>query len=117
MRIDIWIAEQITRTDRKRRLSSTVTLPEMKISYIHTMISKMQTRSGIKLTEIPIDIVPNKILQIMLSHEGFKTSTIFGKEGLGDPEEYEKLVLDNDAGTRTFEFFNKGLSQMMYGTE
>ncbi len=77
----------------------------------------MQTRSGIKLTEIPIDIVPNKILQIMLSHEGFKTSTIFGKEGLGDPEEYEKLVLGDEAGTRTFEFFNKGLSHMMYGTE
>ncbi len=89
----------------------------MKILYCHTMLDDIDDRADIQLVEIPLDRVPGKILDIIRTHEAFRESGSFGEPGLGDPEEYEKLVLEDDSGSRTFEYFNKGIWYMFTGTE
>jgi hypothetical protein len=88
----------------------------MKIAYVHAMLDKPSDRSDLKLVEIPLARVPENILQIIRNHDAFCASGIFGKQGIGDPEEYEKLVLEDENGGRVFEYFNKGISYMMNGT-
>ena len=89
----------------------------MKIGYVHAMLDEADDRSDLKLVEIPLDRVPKNILQIMRNHDAFCASAVFGAQGIGDPEEYEKLVLEDEGGCRIFEYFNKGISYMLYGTE
>ena len=89
----------------------------MKIGYVHAMLEEADDRSDLKLVEIPLDRVPENILQIIRNHYAFSASAVFGAHGLGGPEEYEKLVLEDEGGCRIFEYFNKGISYMLYGTE
>ncbi len=89
----------------------------MKIGYVHAMLDETDDRSDLKLVEIPLDQVPENILQIMRNHDAFCASAVFGAQGIGDPEEYEKLVIEDENGCRIFEYFNKGISYMLYGTE
>ncbi len=89
----------------------------MKILYAHTMLENPDDRRAVQLAEIPFDSVPENILEIIRTHEVFQKSTSFGALGLGNPEEYEKLVLKEDNGCRIFEYFNKGISYMLTGTE
>ena len=98
-------------------LSSSVIHDKMKISYIHAMLDEADDRSDLKLVEIPIDHVPENILQIIRNHDAFSASAVFGARGIGDPEEYEKLVLEDEGGCRIFEYFNKSISYMLHGTE
>jgi len=81
------------------------------------MLSETEKRLDLRLVEIPIDRIPENILQIIRNHNAFSVSAVFGKEGLGDPEEYDRLVLEDEVGCRTFEYFNKGISYMKYGTD
>jgi len=81
------------------------------------MLDRIDDRSCIDLVEVPLESVPENIQQIIRTHQAFRESKVFGTQGLGSPEEYEKLVLEDDDGCRTFEYFNKGLSYMMSGGE
>jgi hypothetical protein len=90
---------------------------KMKILYRHSMLEDLGDRSNVDPAEVPIDHVPESILEIIRTHEAFRESTSFGASGLGHPEEYEKLVLEDENGSRTFEYFNKGISYMIAGTE
>jgi len=89
----------------------------MKIAYVHAMLEEAIDCSDLKLVEIPLDRVSENILQIIRNHDAFYASGVFGAQGIGDPEEYEKLVLEDEGGDRVFEYFNKGISYMMNGTE
>lgn len=84
----------------------------MKILYLHTMLKNIDERSGISLAEIPPNDVTENILEIIQTHDGFRESSTFGAKGLGDPEEYEKLILEDETSSRTFEYFNRGISYM-----
>ena len=90
---------------------------KMQIAYVHAMLNEADDRSDLKLVEIPLDLVPENIFQIIRNHDAFCASAVFGALGIGDPEEYEKLVLEDEGGCRIFEYFNKGISFMLYGTE
>ena len=89
----------------------------MKIGYVHAMMDEADDHSDLKLVEIPLDRVPENILHIIQNHDAFFTSAVFGMQGIGDPEEYEKLVIEDENGCRIFEYFNKVISYMYYGTE
>jgi len=90
----------------------------MKIHYRHALLDNIDKRSDVQLEEVSPDYVPRNILEIMRTHEAFRESGSFGTQGLGDPpEEYEKLVIEDDNGCRVFEYFNKGLWYIEHGTE
>jgi len=89
----------------------------MKILYRHTMLEDLGDRSDVDLAELPLDHVPENILEIIRKHEAFQKSRTFGAPGLGHPEEYEKLVLEDESGRKVFEYFNRGISYMATGTE
>ncbi len=89
----------------------------MKIGYLHTMLSEADNRSDLKLVEISLDRIPENILHIIQNHDAFCASAVFGTQGLGSPDEYEKLVLEDERGCRTIEYYNKGISHMLHGTE
>ena len=72
-----------------RQLSFTVIHEIMKIAYGHAMLDEASDRSDLKLEEIPLDRVPENILQIIRNHDAFCASAVFGARGFGDPEEYE----------------------------
>jgi hypothetical protein len=61
--------------------------------------------------------VSSKNLDIISSNERFMKSNSFGQKGLGNPEEYELLLIDNDGIRKSFEYFNKGIHYMLNGTE
>ena len=89
----------------------------MKILYVHAMLGEIGDRTELNLVEVPLIRVPEDILQIVRSHEAFRESVGFGARGLVEPEEYEKLVLEDENVCRTFEYFNKGISYMRSYTE
>ena len=81
------------------------------------MIKCPDDRLGIDLVEISIKQVPANILKIIKTHESFSKSCTFGKKGIGNPEEYEKLIISDGQKEKQFEYFNKGLYFMMSSSE
>ncbi len=64
------------------------------------------------------DDIPEKILNILLGNKLFETSTIFGKKGLGDPDEIEILtIIFDDGKEKTFKYYNKGIHYLFHGDE
>lgn len=57
------------------------------------------------------------IIEIIRNHKAFSSSRATGQKGLGFPEEYENLVVEDGDTIRTFEYFNKGISYMISGGE
>ena len=89
----------------------------MRIQYCYSMLEGIDDRANIELVEIPLDRVPENIMEIIENHEAFSAPGVFGEQGLGSPEEYEKLIFSDDNGCRTFEYFNRGIYYMMSGNE
>lgn len=112
------VAQQATSLgSREWRVTGIVIHETMKILYRHIMLEDLDDRSDVDLAEVPLDRVPENILEIIRTHEAFRESASFGAPGLGRPEEYERLVLEVEGEFRTFEYFNKGISYMATGTE
>lgn len=88
----------------------------MKLRYCHTMLKSLKGKISCDLSDISTDSLPADVLEIIENHKDFSSSRTFGKKGLGSPEEYEILEVQDDSSTRTFEYFNKGISFMMSGT-
>lgn len=90
---------------------------KMKILYRRALLDNLDKRSDVQLEEITPEYVPKNILEIMRTHEAFQASRSFGAQGLAEPEEYEKLVIEDENGRREFEYFNKGVWYIESGTE
>ena len=89
----------------------------MKIKYIHKMVSSFKAVDSLKLIEYNESDLPDDIIQIIKTHKDLSKSNTFGKKDLGDPQEYEKLIIEDSSGTREFEYFNKCIYHMMKGRE
>ena len=61
--------------------------------------------------------LPDNIIQIIKTHKDLSKSNTFGEKNLGDPQEYEKLIIENSFGNREFEYYNKGIYFMMKSGE
>ena len=83
----------------------------MKIEYVHKMGYEEKPFQSFE----DIDI-PERIKNIILNNSFFSESTIFGKEGIGSPDEIEILKIEFDNGEKKeFQYFNKGIHFMMTG--
>jgi hypothetical protein len=90
----------------------------MKIKYYHAMLENINERSKLSLKEYQESDIPENILSILKMNKHFKSSKIFGDKDLGEPIEYEKLVVSKDGeDDKVFEYYNKGIHYMMYGGE
>ena len=89
----------------------------MRIRYVHSMLERPEDAARVPMEDIPTEGVPSHILEIIERHEAFSESATFGGRGLGDPEEYEKLVISTGSSCKTFEYFNKGVHFMSTGSE
>ena len=89
----------------------------MRIQYTHTMLKRLKDAPSVRLEDMPLEDIPSHIQEIISNHKAFSESHTFGRPGLGNPEEYEKLVISEGDGTKTFEYFNKGIHFMTTGTE
>lgn len=81
------------------------------------MLDEATDPSNLSLAEIPLNQIPENVLQIMRNHDAFCASGVFGEQCIGEPDEYEKLVLEDESGIRILEYFNKGISYMFNGTD
>jgi hypothetical protein len=81
------------------------------------MLEDIQDRSTVKLLEFPFNSVSEEIIDILRNNEAFQESAVFGEQGLGEPEEYEKLIIEDENGCREFEYFNKAIWYMGRGGE
>ena len=82
----------------------------MKIKYVHKMVNNFKAVDSLKLIEYDDSDLPENIIQIIKTHKDLSKSNAFGKKGLGDPQEYEKLIIEDSSGIREFEYYNKGFS-------
>jgi len=89
----------------------------MKIQYGYKMIRNMEERDTLEMVEFDIKDLPGNIVKIIKTHKAFSKSGIFGEKGLGEPQEYEKLIIADDKGTKVFEYYNKGIYYMKMGSE
>jgi hypothetical protein len=81
------------------------------------MLERAEDRATLSLRDIPLDGVPVHIQDIIKNHKAFSESNAFGREGVGSPEEYEKLIISKENRISIFEYFNKGIHYMTVGTE
>jgi hypothetical protein len=89
----------------------------MKISYAHRMIRNLNKLPFLKMNEYDENDLPKDIVEIINTHKDFVKSKVFGKKNLGEPQEYEKLIIIDKSGTREFEYYNKGIFYLTMGTE
>jgi len=87
---------------------------QMKIKYGHSMIKSLNDKN-IRTVEFDEKDLPDSIIQIIKTHPAFSSSSTFGQKGLGNPQEYEILIITDDNGTRQFDYFNKGIYYMLKG--
>lgn len=81
------------------------------------MVSNFKTVDSLKLIKYDESDLPDNIIQIIKTHKELSKSNTFGEKDLGDPQEYEKLIIEDSSGTKEFEYFNKGIYFMMKGRE
>ena len=79
------------------------------------MVNNFKALDLLKLIEYDESDLPDNIIQIISTHKDFSKSNKFGEKDLGDPQEYEKLIIEDSSGTREFEYYNKGIYFMMKG--
>ena len=84
----------------------------MTFEYTHKMVNKTTHKINVKK-----DDIPNSILDIINKNESFSQSNSFGQKGLGDPDEFEELILRDGNDVKVFTYFNKGIHYMMNDTE
>ena len=89
----------------------------MRIKYVHGMVNNFKEVKSLKLIEYDESDLPDNIIEIIKTHKGLSKSNTFGKKDLGDPQEYEKLIIEDLSGIREFEYYNKGIYFMMNGGE
>ncbi len=89
----------------------------MRIKYIHKMVNNFKEVDSLNLIDYEESDLPDNIIQIIKTHKDLSKSNKFGEKGLGDPQEYEKLIIEDSSGTREFEYYNKGIYFMMKGGE
>ncbi len=89
----------------------------MKIKYIHKMVNNFKAVDSLKLIEYDESDLPDNIIQIIKTHKDLSKSNTFGEKDLGDPQEYEKLIIEDSSGNRVFEYYNKGIYFMVKGGE
>ncbi len=81
------------------------------------MLEKVDDRKKLSLKEYKEADIPENILFILKENKHFKSSKIFGSKNLGEPIEYEKLIVSDEQDEKVFEYYNKGIHYMMYGGE
>lgn len=81
------------------------------------MVNNFKALDSLKLIEYDESDLPDNIIQIINSHKDLSKSNTFGEKNLGDPQEYEKLIIEDLSGTREFEYYNKGIYFMIKGGE
>ncbi len=82
------------------------------------MLEKVADRNRLVLKEYPESVISEEILAILKNNKNFKFSKTFGNKNLGEPIEYEKLVVSNEGeNDKVFEYYNKGIHYMFYGSE
>lgn len=81
------------------------------------MISNLKDIDNLTLIEFNENDVPPEVLLILNENQNFKVSKVFGDKSLGMPLEYEKLILEDNGGVKTFEYYNKGIHFGLYGKE
>jgi hypothetical protein len=84
----------------------------MTFEYTHKIGNKTTHKINIKK-----DKIPDHILDIITNDESFSQSSSFGQKGLGDPDEFEELILRDGNDVKVFTYFNKGIHYMMHSTE
>jgi hypothetical protein len=84
----------------------------MKIHYARELINKVGEKNRIPLVTFEEKDISDKVIWILRNNEEFRKTQVFGDPRLGAPIEYEKLVVVDDEGERTFEYFNKGIHYM-----
>ncbi len=89
----------------------------MKIKYIHKMVNNFKDVDSLKLINYDEREMPDDIIHIIKTHKELSKSNTFGEKDLGDPQEYEKLIIEDSSGTREFEYYNKGIYFIMKGRE
>lgn len=89
----------------------------MTVKYVHDFIhgKKEKKRAALAIYE-EREISP-EVMEILRNDEAFSKSRVFGDPRLGEPMEYEKLVVVDEDGEKTFEYFNKGIHYMTQSGE
>ena len=82
------------------------------------MLENIDDQNKLSLKEYLDSDIPENILSILKKNRHFKSSKIFGNKDLGEPIEYEKLIVSTEGeDEKVFEYYNKGIHYMMYGGE
>lgn len=79
------------------------------------MLENVEDRRGLILKQYQEADIPENILSILKKNKHFKSSKTFGNKNLGEPIEYEKLIISNEGeDEKIFEYYNKGIHYMLH---
>jgi hypothetical protein len=89
----------------------------MKVKYIHQLIRDRKEMGTTPLATYKAEEISQEVMDILQKDEAFLQSRVFGDPRLGDPLEYEKLVVIDEGSEKTFEYYNKGIHYMTQSGE
>ena len=81
------------------------------------MVNNLKNVDSLKLIDYDENDLSDDIIKIIKTQKDFMASNQFGKKDLGDPQEYERLIIEDSSGIREFEYYNKGIYFMLSGGE
>lgn len=85
----------------------------MKVEYVHKMGKEDKPFKTFEEKDIP-----KNIIEIIKTNDAFADSKVFGKKGIGSPDETEQLNIITDDGSRKeFRYFNKSIHYAFAGGE
>jgi hypothetical protein len=93
------------------------TIDKMIVKYVHEIIRGSKEKARAPLATYEEREISPAVMEILRSDEAFRKSRVFGDPRLGEPVEYEKLVVAEEEGEKTFEYFNKGIHYMTQSGE
>lgn len=89
----------------------------MTVKYVHEFIHGKKEKERAAIATYEEREISPVVMEILRNDEAFRKSRVFGDPRLGVPLEYEKLVVVDEDGERTFEYFNKGIHYMTQSGE
>jgi hypothetical protein len=79
------------------------------IVYSRGMLESLADRESCEVYTLYGPEIPRKVLEAIEGNRLLELSGVYGDERLGDPIEYDQLVLETDKGETTIEVYNRGL--------
>jgi hypothetical protein len=88
-----------------------------RVFYRHGMVQSLRNLRGLEQVELSGDGIPAAVLTAIEENKILQASGEYGDRDVGEPIEYDHLVVEHSSGRTEITFYNRGISLVFGDSE